>query len=321
MNPCLIYSNKYDFNLSWLNKFHPFEGRKFSKAWDIIYSEFEREIDSLWVEPIEIVSDEVLLKVHNQDYLDSLSYSSVISKVVEIKLLRFIPHYILYKLLIEPVRLACNGTILAAELALKNNNMVMNIGGGYHHAFADHGEGFCFFADAALSIANSKDKKHLNDDDKILMIDLDAHRGNGFEATIKDTSKVKNFDMYGFQSYPGIHEGDVDEFPYMIPLKAGMSDDKYLSILEENLLSFLDENSDAKLVFYNAGNDILDTDPLGSLKVSYSGIIKRDKFVVEQLAKRAIPTVIMTSGGYTKQSYKLIAELAKLVVNTNNPTA
>lgn len=315
MKPCLVYSDKYDFKLSWLNILHPFDGGKFSKAWKLVTEKYSDSINSLWCKPVDSISNEVLLKVHKDDYLESLNNSSVIAKVVEIGVLKFIPNFLLQKMLIEPVRLACNGTVIAAELALKNNNIVLNFGGGYHHAFPDHGEGFCFFADAAVSYENCKAKGLLSGKDKVIMIDLDAHRGNGYEATIKDPGVVKNFDMYGFQSYPGIHPGEIDDFPYMIPLKAGMKDEKYLEILESELPSFLDENSDAKLVYYNAGNDILDNDPLGSLKVSYQGVVQRDKFVIEQLNNRGIPTVIMTSGGYTKSSHKLIAELADSVIS------
>jgi len=316
MKPCLIYSDKYNFKPSWLNKLHPFDGMKFSKAWGIISSEFKNTINSIWVKPTDIVTDDELLKVHTQDYLSSLEKSSVISKIVELWFVKYIPRKLLHKTLIEPMKLACKGTIVAAEIALRNNQIVMNVGGGYHHAFADHGEGLCFFADAALSIINCRDNKTLSKDDSVLMIDLDAHRGNGFESTTQHDSKVKNFDMYGFQSYPGIHEGDIDEYPYMIPLKAGMSDDVYLNILKKDLVAFLDENSGAKLVYYNAGNDILDLDSLGSLKISYAGVVKRDKFVIEQLIKRGIPTVIMTSGGYSTQSHKLIADLAKIVITS-----
>lgn len=261
------------------------------------------------------VSDELLLKVHSSEYLASLSNSSVIANVIEIGLAKFIPANILKNILLDPIKLACEGTVLVAEFALNNNSVVMNLGGGYHHAFSDHGEGFCFFADAVLSIINSRDKGLLKPDDTVLMIGLDAHRGNGFASITQDDSVIKNFDMYSFQSYPGLHEGDPDEYPYMIPLKSGVDDKTYLSILETELVKFLDENDNAKLVFYNAGNDILDSDPLDGLKVSYEGVVKRYKFVLQQLS-RNIPTVVMTSGGYTSQSHKLIAELAKIVIKT-----
>jgi len=317
MKSQLIYSDKYDFDFKLLSKIHPFDGLKFSKAWKLISTEFNNEIQSLWVEPQNRVSDDVLLKVHSSEYLASLNRSSVIAGVIEIGLAKFIPSSVLKNVLLNPIKLACEGTILAAELALKNNSIAMNLGGGFHHAFSDHGEGFCFFADAALSILNSRDKGLLTTDDTVLMIDLDAHRGNGFEAVTQNDSTIKNFDMYGFQSYPGLHEGDPDEYPYMIPLKSGMNDETYLNILEAGLVKFLDENADAKLVFYNAGNDILESDPLGSLKVSYAGVVKRDEFVIKQLRKRNVPTVVMTSGGYTSESYKLIAQLVKIIIESS----
>ena len=316
MKSHLIYSDKYDFNFWGMSKIHPFDGLKFSKAWEIITKAYPDEIESLWIKPQHKVSDDMLSKLHSSEYLTSLNKSSTIAKVIEIGLTKYVPVSLLQKVLIDPIKLATLGTILAAEYALKNNEIVMNIGGGYHHAFSDHGEGFCFFADAALSLVNSRDSGLLKKTDTVLMIDLDAHRGNGFESVTENDATVKNFDMYGFQTYPGLHEGDPDKYPYMIPLKSGIKDDVYLNILETELTKFIDENADAKLVYYNAGNDILDIDPLGGLSVSYEGVIKRDKFVIDKLTKRGLPTVVMTSGGYTKQSHELIAELAKIIVES-----
>lgn len=316
MNSQLIYSDKYDFDFKLLNKLHPFDGLKFSKAWKLISTEFKTEIDSLWVASENEISDDALLKVHTSQYLASLDKSSVISSVIEIGMAKFIPSSVLKSVLLNPVKLACKGTLIAAEQALMNKSIAMNIGGGFHHAFSDHGEGFCFYADAALSIINCREKGLLKADDTVLMIDLDAHRGNGFESVTKADKTVKNFDMYGFQSYPGLHDGEPDEYPYMIPLKSGVNDLTYLSILETELEKFLNENDSVKLVFYNAGNDILESDPLGGLKVSYEGVVKRDEFVIQQLRKRNIPTAVMTSGGYTSDSHKLIAQLAKIIVES-----
>ena len=316
MKPYLIYSKDYDFSVRWLNKLHPFDGLKFSKAWALVSSEYGDKINALWLAPKVPVSDKALLKVHNQDYLNSLLNSKVIAKVVEIWIVSFIPNKLLQAGLIKPMKLACAGTILAAETALTERAIAMNFGGGFHHAFADHGEGFCFFADAALSIADIREKGLLTADDKVLMIDVDAHRGNGFESLMGKDLSVSNFDMYSFQTYPGLHHGEPDDYPYMIPLKLKMEDTFYLNILEMELVKFLDDNKDAKLAFYNAGNDILDADPLGGLNVSADGVIKRDRYVIEQLVKRNLPTVVMTSGGYTKQSHQLIAALAGTVIDS-----
>ncbi|VAW68849.1 histone deacetylase family protein [hydrothermal vent metagenome] len=317
MKSHLIYSPGYDFKFWGLDKIHPFDGFKFSKAWKLISSQHGQAANDLLIVPGRPVPDESLLKLHTGEYLTSLKSSEVISRVIEIYPAKYIPRILLDYLLINPLKRACEGSIIAAEMALKENAVAMNIGGGYHHAFSDHGEGFCFFADAALSILHSRDKGLLKKDDTVLMIDLDAHRGNGFESVVLDDPSIKIFDMYGFQSYPGMHKGQPDNFPYMIPLKSAMKDNQYLEILENELIKFLDENGNAKLVIYNAGNDILDEDPLGSLNVSYEGVVKRDKFVIHELSKRGIPLVVMTSGGYTSQSHRLIAELASIVIENN----
>jgi len=317
MKSYFIYSDQYDFNLWGVNKLHPFDGNKFSKAWHQFVSSNQDKSGYEHITPTEPITDEDLEKVHSREYLSSLHSSATVAKVIEVWPAKYFPNSLLQRRLIKPVRFACAGTLLATQAALKNAAMSMNFAGGYHHAFPDHGEGFCFFADAALSIANSREQGLLKSDDKVLMIDLDAHRGNGFESFMAQDSAIQLFDMYSFQVYPGLHPGDPDEYPYMIPLKAGTDDKAYLEILKTELPKFLAEHQDAKLIFYNAGNDILDVDPLGGLKVSYQGVIARDQYVIEQLARTNTPTVIMTSGGYTQQSYCLIAELANAVVNRN----
>lgn len=313
MNSKLIFSPEYDLLYKGIGRFHPFDGQKYSKAWSEIKLPEGIDLESIWVKPEQTISDEALLSVHSPEYIQSLHKSSVISSIVEIPLVRFVPNTLLQSLLIKPMRYASEGTRLAVKYAL-DNAMVMNVGGGFHHAYAAHGEGFCVFADAAVAIADSRYHGLLDTNDKVLMIDLDAHRGNGFESVFKNDSSVDIFDMYNFQMYPGMHNGDVDDFPFMIPLKSRTGDDVYLSVLKEELPKFMQANHKPKLVFYNAGSDILAGDSLGDLNVSYEGVVERDKFVIELLSSIGIPTVIMTSGGYTKDSYKLIANLANMVI-------
>ncbi|WP_444997128.1 histone deacetylase family protein [Aliikangiella sp. IMCC44359] len=314
MIPHFIYSNNYDFSLLGVDKFHPFDSKKFSKAWRLFSEKFTPKADFKWIEPDNMVSDKTLLNVHSQKYLNSLSKSKNIAQVIEVYSSRFVPSTLLIKGLLNPIKYACQGTIIATELALKEHTIVMNFGGGYHHAFSDHGEGFCFFADAVISIVEMRNKGLLGENDKVMMIDLDAHRGNGFEELTKHDSAISNFDMYNLHAYPGIHFGDPDDFPFMIPLQPKMRDERYFKLLEEHLDKFLDSQVEPKLIFYNAGNDILETDPLGGLSVSYDGVVRRDKFIIEKLIERNIPTVVMTSGGYTEKSCEIIAELASSIV-------
>jgi histone deacetylase 11 len=315
MKSYVVYSSGYDFGFELLNYFHPFHGKKFSEAWKLFSKEHLNDLESFWIEPKQLISDAQLLKIHDQTYLDSLNQSSTIAKIIEIKIAQWVPNKLLQNHLMEPIRLACNGTILAADTALQNEAIAMNFGGGYHHAHADHGEGFCFFSDAALSILECRETELLGAKDKVLMIDLDAHRGNGFEAVTCDDENVFIFDMYNFQIYPGLHSGEPDDYPYIIPLKYGMNGERYLNMLENELTSFLQEQNDASLIFYNAGNDILAGDPLGGLNIAYEDVILRDKFVIDHLKRLSIPTVIMTSGGYTKRSHELIAEMATYIMS------
>ena len=313
MDVKFIYSSEYDLIPTGLEFLHPFDGKKFSRAWELLFASEEFDAEAHWVKPEVAASDDYLANIHTPEYLQSLKKSSVIAQIIEIGLVRFIPNSLLQSQIIKPMRLACEGTRLATEYALKGA-LAMNVGGGFHHAFTDHGEGFCVFADAALAIDYVRKSGLLKSDDTIVMIDLDAHRGNGFQAIFAKDPAVRIFDMFNFQVYPGMFEGDMDQYPFMIPLKAHSSDEVYLGVLKEELPGFLAMDEPPKLAFYNAGSDILASDPLGNLGVSYDGVIERDKYVIESLVSRGIPTVIMTSGGYTKQSYQLIAALAQTVI-------
>ena len=152
-----------------------------------------------------------------------------------------------------------------------------------------------------------REKELLNPGDKIAIIDLDAHQGNGFERVFMDDASVFIFDMYNKDIYPqdqvAKHKIAVD-----VPLPMGAGDDVYMNLLHEKLPPFLDTLSDAKLVFYKAGTDVLAGDSLGGLNVSKQHVIDRDVYVFEQLIQRNLPFVMLLSGGYTKQSYQIIAD-------------
>lgn len=299
-----------------MEKLHPFNAKKFSKAWALLTNEFGEKINSFSTFIENPATDEELEIVHSREYLTSLRQSKVIASVVEIAPLRFVPNFILQKGLVDSAKYATAGTLLAARQAL-DSAIAFNIGGGFHHAFSDHGEGFCFFADAAFALETLRLEKKVLSTDKVLMIDLDAHRGNGFTSFYEKDKSVGIFDLYNMQVYPGLKQGDPDDFPFIIPLRAGLGSDEYITLLKTELPLFLDANPKPKLAFYNAGTDILAADKLGALNVSYDAINERDRFVVESLRERNIPTVIITSGGYSSDSYKLIADLASYLIRTN----
>lgn len=317
MKSRLVFSPNYDFGIMGLEKLHPFDSRKFGKAWSILLQEFGEELTGISSFVAKPANDEALGIVHSEDYLASLSESKNVASVVEIPALRFVPNAVLQKGLIEPARYATAGTLLAAREALEAN-VVFNLGGGFHHAFSDRGEGFCFFADAAFALETLRVENQLSLNDKILMIDLDAHRGNGFASFYENDKSVSIFDMYNMQVYPGLKDGDPDDFPFIIPLRSGLGSTEYLQTLKSELPVFLESNPSPRLALYNAGSDILSSDKLGGLNIDYDSVAERDRFVVDLLREKNIPTVITTSGGYSKHSCKLVADLAAYLIRTSS---
>ncbi len=260
-------------------------------------------MEAMHLDPGEEASREELLSVHTAAYLDSLSNSEVIARAVEVSPLRFLPASLLERAILRPMRFATQGTVQAVETALQGNS-VFNLGGGFHHAFADHGEGFCIYADAAIALAIARGKGALRSTDEVLIIDLDAHRGNGTEEIFKADPRIHFFDMYNFQVYPGY--SDVED-PYIDPVPAHLDGKFYLERLRDALPDFLASVKMSKLAIYNAGTDILTGDPLGRLNVSYAEVAERDRYVIDSIAALGVPLVVLTSGGYTKRSAGLIA--------------
>jgi histone deacetylase 11 len=133
------------------------------------------------------------------------------------------------------MRLAVTGTMLATELALTGHSIVINLAGGYHHAFSDHGEGFCIYADLAVAVAASRAHGTLRPGDTIAIIDLDAHRGNGTWKLFESDKTVQILDIHNFQNYPGMFPGDCDAYPFQIPVKAHTPDSCYLALIRQEL--------------------------------------------------------------------------------------
>ena len=189
------------------------------------------------------------------------------------------------------------GTIQCARYAIRHG-VALNIAGGTHHAFADRGEGFCLLNDIAIA-ANALLKEQAVE--KILVVDLDVHQGNGTAHLFKDEPRVFTFSMHGEKNYPLKKEqSDLD-----IPLPDGCSDKHYLSILR-NTLSKLIDQVEPDLVFYLSGVDVLDSDKLGRLNVSLEGCRERDRYVFEQCKKNGIPVAVSMGGGYSPQLSRIV---------------
>lgn len=180
-----------------------------------------------------------------------------------------------------------------------NNGVAMNIAGGTHHAFADRGEGFCLLNDFAVA-ANYL--LHHKMADRIMIIDLDVHQGNGTAKIFEQESRVFTFSMHGKHNYPFHKEkSDLD-----IGLDDGTDDATYLSILDKNLSQLL-EKIKPTFAFFLSGVDILSTDKYGKLKISVEGCRQRDEFVFNLVRQYQIPCVVAMGGGYS-EDIKIIVE-------------
>jgi histone deacetylase 11 len=207
------------------------------------------------------------------------------------------PPWVIDRVVLRRMRLGVGGTVAAARMALEGGACV-NLSGGYHHASSDEGGGFCVYADVPIAVATLQLGR-------VLIVDLDAHQGNGFERALGDRSDVAFLDMYNRQIYPRDDEARR-AIRWEVPLRAGAADGEYLERLGQVLPQALDEFK-PDFAFYIAGTDIYEQDPLGSLAVSAEGVFQRDRFVFEELFKRGVPWVMVLGGGYTLESHRLVA--------------
>ncbi|HAT73126.1 MAG TPA: histone deacetylase [Elusimicrobia bacterium] len=197
------------------------------------------------------------------------------------------------------------GTIKAARLALKNG-VGINCGGGAHHAFKDHGEGFCLLNDIAIAVKKLLKERLIR---RAMIIDLDAHQGNGTAAIFRGDKRVFTFSMHGVETYPEKRERSSLD----IELKAGTGDAVYLAVLKRGLSRVLDEFR-PDLAVYLAGADVYKGDALGGLGLTMLGIKKRDAFVFSECRGRGVPVALTLGGGYAlkpENSAKIHAETIK----------
>jgi len=306
VSPRLVYSPGYNFRAFGLEKLHPFDARKYQRVWQRLQSEPGLRLRERTITPQRGLNQRELLGVHSAGYLKSLEKSVAVAKAVEVPQLAVLPHFVLQTCLLRPMLLASMGTAVAARIALKTGAAI-NLGGGYHHASADRGEGFSLYADVAIAVQSLRQEGVLDPERaKVAVIDLDAHQGNGNGRTLGPDRQVAIFDMYNGGIYPG--DAYAKQFITRdLPLRSGIGDTAYLDILRANLPDFLRQQAPVALAFYNAGTDVHASDLLGGMKLSEAGVLARDQFVFQTLTEAGIPWVMVLSGGYSPISYQLVA--------------
>jgi acetoin utilization deacetylase AcuC-like enzyme len=306
----LIYHDRYDLHLGT----HVFPSQKYRLVRDALLTEsIAAPSDIIAPAP---ASDDDILRVHTREYVRKLKTGTL----SQLEILRMEVPY--SKELIEAVWLAAGGSIEAARRALAAGAAV-NIGGGFHHAFADHGEGFCVIHDVAVAI------RRLQFDHAIetaMIIDTDVHHGNGTAAIFAGDPSV-------FTSDPSVFTFSIHQehnYPEPKPpsnldanLPDGLGDEDYLAILESYLVrAFHDFRPD--LIFYIAGADPYREDQLGGLALTIDGLRRRDNLVFEHARRqirpgfgalspaKGVPVAVTLAGGYARR----VTDTVKIHINT-----
>jgi acetoin utilization deacetylase AcuC-like enzyme len=276
----LVYHPRYDLNLGQ----HVFPSQKFRLLYELVLQEGIASPDDI-VQPGS-AADEDLLRAHTPEWLGKLKTGTLTASEIMKLEVPYSPE------LAEAVWLAAGGTILAGQRALREG-FASNLSGGFHHAYANHGEGFCAIHDVAVAIRRLQADGLIK---KAIVVDTDVHHGNGTAHIFRDDESVFTLSIHQENNYPA-HKppSNLD-----LPLDDGVEDDEYLQALLPAVEKSLDEFR-PDILFYVGGADPFGEDQLGGLRLSKSGLKARDKGVFRLAHGRNIPVATTLAGGYARR--------------------
>jgi acetoin utilization deacetylase AcuC-like enzyme len=239
----------------------------------------------------EPVDDEQLLRVHDQGYLHRLQAGQMTARDMRRIGLPWSPE------IITRARYSSGGTLAACRAALEEG-IAVNLAGGTHHAFRDHGQGYCFFNDVLIAIRTLQAEGRIR---RAVVLDCDAHQGNGTADLTTGDSTVFTFSIHNQEIFP-LHKvpSDLD-----IGLADGTGDAEYLDRLRPGIQCAL-ALAQADLALYLAGADAHEGDLLGRLGLTLSGLEARDRWVLEACRAAALPTAVVMAGGYGKHIHDTV---------------
>jgi acetoin utilization deacetylase AcuC-like enzyme len=279
----LIYHDGYDLNLGP----HVFPSRKYRMVRDRLLAEGVAEAsDFLTPEP---ATDEDMLLVHGRQWITKLKQGML--DYLELAKLE-IPYS---QKMVEAFWLAAGGTILAARRALADGigfGISINLGGGFHHAYANHGEGFCAIHDVAVAIRKMQAEKMV---ERAMVIDTDVHHGNGTAAIFAGDASVFTLSIHQFDNYPSHKPPSTVD----IHLPNGVGDEGYLARLGDACRAGLAEFR-PQLVMVVAGADPYREDKLGGLSLTMEGLKARDRLVFDLARARGAGVAVTLAGGYAR---------------------
>ncbi|HVO56956.1 MAG TPA: histone deacetylase [Dongiaceae bacterium] len=289
----LVYHPGYDLNLGP----HVFPSQKFRLLHELLLCEGIASPGDV-LRP-QRVCDEDLLRVHTAEWVGKLRHGTLSHAEVMKLEVPYSPE------LAEAVWLSSGGTILAAEYALRDG-FASNLGGGFHHAHANHGEGFCAINDVAVAVRSLQSRGAIS---RAIVVDTDVHHGNGTAHIFRGDTSVFTLSIHQQNNYPAYKPPSTLD----LGLDDGVEDEEYLGVLlpavENALNAFAPE-----ILFYVGGADPYADDQLGGLRLSKSGLKARDKGVFLLARERGIPVVTTLAGGYARRVEDTIRIHANTIV-------
>ena len=287
----VVYHNDYDLHLGA----HVFPSQKFRLIRDALLADGVAGAEDFLVP--EPVDDADVLRVHTDAWVGALLYD----KLTLTERMRLeIPYS---RETVRAFWLAAGGSILAGRRALENG-FAANLTGGFHHAYAGHGEGFCMIHDVAIAI------RRLQADGAIrtaMVVDTDVHQGNGTAAIFSGDSSVFTLSIHQENNYPYPKPPSTVD----IDLPDGIGDDDYLSILEKHLRAAFHDFK-PQILFYIAGADPYREDQLGGLALTMEGLARRDALVFDYARRHGVPVAITLAGGYARN----VGDTVRIHANT-----
>jgi len=287
----LIYHPGYDLNIGA----HVFPSQKFRLIAETLLKEKVAAPED-FLQPVAAADDDIL-RVHTREWVRKLQTGTLSAS--EAMLLE-VPYS---QELVEAVWLAAGGTILAAQCALRDG-FGCNIGGGFHHAHAAHGEGFCAIHDVAVAIRRLQADGAIQ---KAMVVDTDVHHGNGTAHIFRDDASVFTLSIHQLNNYPAHKPPSTVD----LNLDDRVEDDEYLETLLPAVRKGLDEFR-PQMLFYVGGADPYCEDQLGGLSLTKKGLQERDRGVFQEARARGIPVVTTLAGGYARR----VEDTVRIHVNT-----
>ena len=296
----IVFSSDYLVGVSTYGDHHSFDIFKYKRIRDLLISDKIVKPKQILQPQIAAFSDVAL--VHTEKYIQHIKDPITVNQLLKIEINSLWDNTVL-----EYFLAVSGGTIYAACKALEYRKPVFNFGGGFHHAQPESAEGFCLINDVAIAIKKIKNKRKVN---KVLIVDLDYHQGNGNLLIFKDDPTVFTFSVHADRWLE--EEGQANKG---ILVDSDISNEDYLDLISRELDSIL-EKFKPGIIFYIAGSDPYEKDELADMKIDRETMLKRNMYVISRANEIDTPIVILPGGGYGKDSWEIYYDFVKTTMTT-----